>query len=328
MNEDALALLERELALAEFTAVDRSALVSAAALAAHWPQMTDEERRRAFAVWYLFFVEAPERVIYPRERKRFEDMPAHRFRSYFRFESGDIGRLIAALRLPATVVTDDGHRLCATDALLLLLRRLASGTTLAHMEDEFALGKSTMSAISWQVMDELFAHFNETLFCAPCCWNHARLRAYVRAVKAKVEELTGEQWPNDVIFVICGFLDGTFLYTCRPGDDFPGQDLQRSLYSGYYKGHGYRGHNLVFPDGMVGHTTRRLIAGRQNDNTLFDRSGYLGLIVVALQLTVLVWENYCGAVSPHLACASAQTVATDATRSCSSAATRWSGRTC
>lgn len=269
---DAFANLARELALAEFSLADQYALLWATLLARRWPNLDEDQRKHVVSLWHLAQVVAAERVFYPRQRIDMAALPEYRFRAYFRFQADHIDRLIIALRLPAVLVTADGHRSGARDGMLLLLRRLASRQNLVEMEDQFGHSSAAISAITWELMRLLFMSFSRKIFGENLCWEADRLTLYALAIKQLLEILCGEQWPARH-FPICGFIDGSFFETCRPRDDQPGEDLQRSLYSGFYRAHGYRVHTIIFADGMIGHTTRRLIAGRQNDNVMFDRSG-------------------------------------------------------
>ena len=73
--------------------------------------------------------------------------------------------------------------------------------------------------------------------------NHVlpRLREYSDAVRDETGGL--------ILRVVC-FLDGKFIATCRPLQQIS-LDYQRSVYNGYYRGHGKRAMHLVFPDGII-----------------------------------------------------------------------------
>ena len=65
-----------------------------------------------------------------------------------------------------------------------------------------------------------------------------------------------------------GFIDGTFRHCCRPQDD------QRVIYSGYYKGHGFKFQSVVCPNGLLCDFWGPH-CGRRADGHMFRCSGFL-----------------------------------------------------
>ena len=265
----ALALLECALTASDFAAY-RDALI----LLRQRPNLSNEQFRSAVAAWLVLHDIAPERPLIPRQRLDFSLFSTQKFMKYFRFLPHDIPILRQALGIDNVVITADHHRILGDDALLLLLRRMASPQRLVDMEDEFALGSSTISTITLSLLRSLWNRWYALLFCADYCWTQERLALYAQAVSEKVQLLTGHPWPGDIGWYIAAFLDGSFHYTDQPGDDFRGQNLQESAYSGYYKSHGLRFHHLLFPDGILGHISL-FIAGRLNDARLWHESLYV-----------------------------------------------------
>ena len=64
-----------------------------------------------------------------------------------------------------------------------------------------------------------------------------------------------------------GFIDGTFRHCCRPKDD------QRVIYSGYYKGHGFKFQSVVCPNGLLCDFWGPH-CGRRADGHMFRASGF------------------------------------------------------
>lgn len=65
---------------------------------------------------------------------------------------------------------------------------------------------------------------------------------------------------------VIGFIDGTFRAVARPRRN------QRTVYSGHYRGHGYRFQSVVMPTGLIEHLYGPT-AGRQHDSRLYWLSG-------------------------------------------------------
>jgi len=73
-------------------------------------------------------------------------------------------------------------------------------------------------------------------------------------------------------FVI-GFVDGTFIETCRPHEDtFAGVD-QQDVYNGHHKGHGLQFLSLMFPNGMF--CLWGPYEGKRHDAYLMAKAGIL-----------------------------------------------------
>ena len=64
-----------------------------------------------------------------------------------------------------------------------------------------------------------------------------------------------------------GFIDGTFRHCCRPDSD------QRTIYSGYYKGHGFKFQSVVCPNGLLCDFWGPH-CGRRADGHMFRASGF------------------------------------------------------
>lgn len=254
--------------------VDARAMFVLLAMLKQWPHLSREEQRHWAALWLARYVMVPERAIVARRCFDFWSLTPQRFAQLFRFQMSNIEHVYTLLRIEETFITEDGHSMHGLDALLLLLRRLVTPQQLFNLEDDFGVGTSSISTVLSQLCLSLFNRFGATLYGINCCWNTDRLHAYAGAIRDRLEFLD-QEWPNDVEFPLCGMLDGVFIRTQRPGNIVVGQDLQRAAYSGYYHAHGLRTHHVLFPDGMIGHVARRLIAGRQNDAALFVHSLYL-----------------------------------------------------
>jgi hypothetical protein len=203
----------------------------------------------------------------------FSTLSSETFRAYFRFNRHHIAELRVALGIPDTFTT--GERSIHGDiALLMLLRRLASPQRHIDLEDEFGCSTTTTSDVTLRLIEFLHDRWKRLLFSCNFCFLPARLRDYARAIADKIYVISGVRWPLEILWQIIAFVDGSFYETDRPSDEFVGQDLQASAYSGYEKAHGMRFHHLLFPCGIIGHVSL-FIAGRQNDAALWIASGYV-----------------------------------------------------
>ncbi|KAL1483832.1 hypothetical protein MTO96_032925, partial [Rhipicephalus appendiculatus] len=79
------------------------------------------------------------------------------FRTYFRFEKSDIGRLKAALLIPDTIYTAQRVSLSGEEALCVTLRRLAYPNRLGDLEALFGRHYSVISAVT----NDVFKHIEE-----------------------------------------------------------------------------------------------------------------------------------------------------------------------
>jgi hypothetical protein len=235
------------------------------------PRLSMHQRRIYSALFQLAYVIDPERPLVPRQRLDFSLFTPEKWRSYFRFARCDVPRLRQLLGIDNVFVTEDSHRMLGDEALLLLLRRMSSPQRHTDIEDEFGISSSTSSAISLALVRSLHDRWRAHLYCARTRFSAERLAQCAQAVSNKVYLLTGIPWPAEVSWSIVAFLDGTFHETCKPSDQYPGQDMQASAYNGYEKAHGFRYHHLLFPDGIIGHVSP-LIPGRHNDATLWHKS--------------------------------------------------------
>lgn len=242
------------------------------------PHLTPDAREAAVRHWFVTFALFPERCIQPRQALDFNLLSPETFRAYFRFNRHHINELRVALGIPDSFNT--GERSISGDtALLMLLRRLASPQRHIDLEDEFGCSRSTTSDITLHLVEFLHDHWYRLLFSSDYCFQAERLHEYARVIREKIYIIGGTPWPANLEWQIVAFLDGSFHETDEPSDEYIGQDLQASAYSGYEKAHGMRFHHLLFPCGIIGHVSR-FIAGRQNDAALWAASGYAIVLLV------------------------------------------------
>lgn len=251
---------------------DLRAYIAAVQILRAAPHLTNVQKQHAVYHWLICHHFFPERCLQVRQRLNFDALPPETFRAYFRFSRHHIGPLRQMLGIPEQFDEGD-HKLHGDDALLVLLRRLGSPQRHIDLEDEFGLSSAFMSDIALSLVKFLHCRWSRLLFSAPGCWTPERLALYADAVSEKVYLLTGVHWPAALLWHIVGFLDGSFHDTDRPSDQYRGQNLQESAYSGYEKGHGLRFHHLLFPCGIIGHVSL-FLAGRQNDAALWTASMY------------------------------------------------------
>ena len=73
-----------------------------------------------------------------------------------------------------------------------------------------------------------------------------------------------------------GFIDGTFREMCRPRGGwgpFTLDGIQRLVFSGHTKKHGFKYQSIFLPNGLIGDFYGPIV-GRGSDTYLFDRSDF------------------------------------------------------
>jgi hypothetical protein len=162
--------------------------------------------------------------------------------SRFRFRKIDLPRLLGLLNMPPYLRSDNGLSFDREFSLLLFLRRMSYPGRLQDLEAEFgrdysSRSRSVRATCDWLRNNHVYRIRNNLGF-----WN-AYQQMFVDAIGAKGQ--IPQQYRN-----VTSFLDGTFLRTCRPSDGIGRPiDCQRLLYSGYYRGHGFKFQSLMYPNG-------------------------------------------------------------------------------
>ena len=120
----------------------------------------------------------------------------------------------------------------------------------------FGRSPSYLSEVYNSVIVALDAQFGWLIEWHPCL-TRDRINHYARMLDMK----------SDGGGVVWGWLDGTFVGTCRPEEK-----IQRLMYSGYKKRHGMKWQGLATPDGLISSLSGPWL-GEINDNRMITESG-------------------------------------------------------
>ena len=147
----------------------------------------------------------------------------------------DIPRLAKALRLPEVIETN-GHVFSQLEALVTFLHRMAHpGSWESKLQFLGGRARAAYSCAFYFVLYHIYNHFHDRITSLVDWHNMADVFA-------------------DAIHTVApacrciGFVDGTFRTCARPGGH---NDIQRQLYSGYYKLHGLKFQTVVSPNGLI-----------------------------------------------------------------------------
>ena len=181
------------------------------------------------------------------------------FKTYFRFEKGDMERLCTALKLPVKIVCKNGTAVSGLEGLCILLRRLAYPNRLEDLEIVFNRPKYELSYIINAVLDLLHELHSDKLRNLNQAWlDEGHLRMYADAIYS-----LGAPLPN-----CWGFVDGTIRPICRPSEN------QTIVYSGHKRVHGLKFQSVVTPNGMIANLYGPVEA-RRHDSAMLRMSGLL-----------------------------------------------------
>lgn len=181
----------------------------------------------------------------------------------YRFDWDEINVMADALELPEVFVLDNGSVASKIQGLCVVLHRLSFPRRFTDAAAFFGRSKSVMSRIFNQVADTIYQD-----------WKHLLLFDHVRLTPEYLERLaTTVREQGGALDNCWGFLDGTHVKICRPGDN---QDL---LYSGHKKQHSMKYQCVATPDGMIVHLGGPF-PGCQHDSSILADSRLLDILNV------------------------------------------------
>jgi hypothetical protein len=181
----------------------------------------------------------------------------------YRFDWDEINEIADSLRLPEVFVLDNGSVASKIQGLCVVLHRLSFPRRFTDAAALFGRSKSVMSRIFNQVADTIYQD-----------WKHLLLFDHVRLTPEYLEQLAAAVREQGGALDNCwGFLDGTHIKICRPGDN---QDL---LYSGHKKQHSMKYQCVATPDGMIVHLGGPF-PGCQHDSSILADSRLLDILNV------------------------------------------------
>ena len=154
----------------------------------------------------------------------------------FRFKKTDIQTLKEALHLPDVIRCQQRTVCDSTEALCMLLKRLAYPCRYGDMIHRFARPVPEMCMITNEVTDYLHDnHAHRILQWNEDVLNPGKLQEYANAIYNKGA-------PLDNCF---GFVDGTVRAISRPGHN------QRTVYNGHKRIHALKFQSVVVPSGII-----------------------------------------------------------------------------
>ena len=176
------------------------------------------------------------------------------FSHYHRFHKSDIPALAKVLRLKPIYKASNGIKWDCIEGLAVLLRRLAYPCRLVDLIPQFGRHKSELSVMINTMSKEIYNLHKHRVSSLEHPW--LDYETYARAVTDK-----GACLDN-----VWGFLDGTQLKICRPGDG------QESVYNGHKRQHSLKFQSLMLPCGIIAHFFGP-IEGRRHDSAMYFQSG-------------------------------------------------------
>lgn len=190
-----------------------------------------------------------------------------------RFEMQDVERLRVNLRIPDVVRTRNGTVASGTEALCLVLARLAYPCRWVQLVPRFGRSITHLSQL-----------FNETIVFLDGTWQH--LLAWPPALRSPAFLATCSQQvaaAGAPLANCVGFLDGTLMSCATP------TQFEAVLFSGHKHEHGFKFQNVTMPNGLIVHQYGPH-EGRRTDAYIFGISGLRPLLQASL--TVPFEEGY------------------------------------
>ena len=208
-------------------------------------------------------------------------------RDYFRFSKLDLRRLHRALRLPDQIRCQNRSKCPSEEALMILLRRLATPNRLGDLPVLFGREAPQLSRVCNTLIDMIYQRHLSVLRDRLHRWV-PDFEKFARCVRVKTTMGLGS---------IVGFVDGTFRPNCTPGghDDiqrdaglgvvpgalgvvFGGLSCARAqseqitmLFSGHKRRHGLKYQGTILPTGIIADLYGPY-SGRRNDAFLVTNS--------------------------------------------------------
>lgn len=156
------------------------------------------------------------------------------FTHLMRFSRQELRRIMPLFRLDRIKYR---HRYCASpeEGLGVVLMRMTYPRRYWEMMSRFGHSRSWISVIFQDTIVYLFRRFRRILQWDEDRLTYTRLSRYAYSIYKR--GITG--------LSIWGWIDGTFIETCRPEVD------QEYYYSGHKKAHGFKYQGIATPDGLI-----------------------------------------------------------------------------
>ena len=190
-------------------------------------------------------------VLYDSYKPKNLDLPYNMYESFdlyemeddecvaeFRVRKRDIPLLGEVLQIPEVVICNQRSIADGTEALCMLLKRLAYPVRYSDMVPRFARPVPVLSMITNEVLDHVYrTHQHRICQWYPEVMNPLALQRYADAVANKGAPLQN----------CFGFIDGTVRPIARPDTN------QRIVYNGHKRVHAIKFQSVTLPNGIIGH---------------------------------------------------------------------------
>ncbi|KAE9023074.1 hypothetical protein PF010_g14479 [Phytophthora fragariae] len=226
---------------------------------------TVQEEEIATIILFELVLSAPlsyrDRLLVPDFRLDILAMPDQEAKDQFRFIICNLQNLVEHLKILDPVITKEGVRATALEALAICLRRMVYPQRWIDMAAMFGRAPSTLCQIFYFVVEHLDKTFADLLY-----FDSDRitknLDRYCREIAAKTPNYIEGVW---------GFIDGTVRPICRPGVG------QQAVYNGHKRVHAFKFQTVVAPDGIICHAYGP-VDGRRHDIYMLRESGLMSLL--------------------------------------------------
>ena len=180
----------------------------------------------------------------------------------FRFNRNDIPRLVEVLQIPCQITCYNGIVCDGTEALCILLKRLAYPCRYLDMIPRFGRPVPQLSMIAQYMINWVYEQWGHLLSNFTQDWlSQANLETFAETIHRNGAPLTN-CW---------GFVDGTVRPVSRPNQH------QRILYNGHKRVHALKFQSVVTPNGMIANMYGP-VEGKRHDSGMLADSGLLNLL--------------------------------------------------
>lgn len=195
----------------------------------------------------------------------------YEFKCLSRFHKAHIPELLDFFNICADgYKTSWGTHSTNTEALCIVLFRLAHPGSWGTLTHHFGVSESHLSSIFSQVIDQMLFSKGDLLHRLPRYYTRPHnLRKFARAIWRK-----GQHFTNCVAFI-----DGTCRRVARP------KYHQQTCYSGYKRFHCIKFQHIVFPDGIIAFQ-HGPFAGRHADMYLWNETRIAHILETHFRFTI------------------------------------------
>ncbi|XP_055356564.1 uncharacterized protein LOC129601719 [Paramacrobiotus metropolitanus] len=156
--------------------------------------------------------------------------------AWFRFHREDIDELRKELHIPDVVRSETGSVFEGTEALCILLRRLAYPCRYTDLTTIFHRSIAELSIAFHWAIEHIYSEFIHLLTTLDLCWlTRQDLEEFAEAGRSKGAPLEN----------VWAYIDGTVRPICKPSEG------QRVVWNAHYRMHSMVFQSVVAPNGMI-----------------------------------------------------------------------------